>query len=159
MEADEEELAAEVRRVDQENILYVATATQFNQTYTIVEGLETRIEETKKDITEQERTTQEVTDTDEELEAKIQNHNKHKSTLEREGLRIKAALNEERSRLDEERENLNKTTRLLGQLQAEAKVGIFLPSHHTPSLTTSLLLEGSRGEDSSSRKSRSLSRR
>ena len=123
MEADEEELAAEVVRVDQETILYVATATQFNQTYTIVEGLEARIEETKKDIVEQERTTQELADTEEELEAKIQNHNKHRSTLEREGLRLKATLSEERGRLEEERENLSKTTRLLGQLQAEAKVG------------------------------------
>jgi DNA repair protein RAD50 len=126
MEADEEELAAEVMRVDQENILYVATATQFNQTYTIVEGLENRIEETKKDIAEQERTTQELDDTEEELEAKIQNHNKHKSTLEREGLRLKAALNEEKARLEEERENLNKATRLLGQLQAEAKVSLWI---------------------------------
>jgi len=123
MEADLEELTAQVVRQEQDNIRYVATATQFNQTYTIVEGLETRIEETKKDIDEQERTTQELDDTEEELEAKIQNHNKHKSTLEREGLRLKAALNEERARLDEERENLSTTTRLLGQLQAEAKVG------------------------------------
>lgn len=126
MEADEEELTAEVMRVDQENILYVATATQFNQTYTIVEGLESRIEEIKKDIMEQECTTQELDDTEEELEAKIQNHNKHKSTLEREGARLKAALNEEKARLDEERENFNKATRLLGQLQAEAKVSLRL---------------------------------
>lgn len=125
MEADEEELAAEVRRVDQENILYVSTATQFNQTYTIVHGLEDRIEETKKDIAEQARTTQEITDTDEELEMKIQNHNKHKNSLERQAKRIEANLSEEKGRLEEERENSNQATRLLGQLQTEAKVSFF----------------------------------
>ena len=124
MKADEDELATEIVRVDQANILYVASATQFNQTYTIVEGLETRIEETKKDIVEQDRTTQELNDTDDELEAKIQNHARHQSMLERESFDLKSALNEERGRLEEERETFNKTTRLLGQLQAEEKVSL-----------------------------------
>ena len=125
MKADEDELATEIVRVDQENILYVESATQFNQTYTIVEGLETRIEETKKDIVEQERTTQELDDTDEELEAKIRNHARHQSMLERESFRLKSALNRDKGRLEEERETFNQTTRLLGQLQAEAKVSLF----------------------------------
>src|SRR3984885_10253959 len=124
MKADEDELATEIVRVDQANILYVASATQFNQTYTIVEGLETRIEETKKDIVEQDRTTQELNDTDDEFEAKIQNHARHQSMLERESFDLKSALNEERGRLEEERETFNKTTRLLGQLQAEEKVSL-----------------------------------
>lgn len=122
MEADEEQAANDVTRVEQETIIYVSTATQFNQTYTIVEGLESRLEETKKEISEQVRTTQELDDTDEALEAKIQNHNKRKMTLEREGLRVKAALDEDKGRLAEEREAFNKTTRLHGQLQAEAQV-------------------------------------
>ncbi|KAF8322507.1 hypothetical protein DL93DRAFT_2123877 [Clavulina sp. PMI_390] len=121
LEADEEELVHEVNRVEKENAAYYATATQFNQTYTIVDGLEHRIEELKRDITDQERTTQEVTDTDEELEAKIQNHNRHKAQLERESQRIKATLNDAQGHLEEEREMMNKTTRQLGQLQAEAK--------------------------------------
>lgn len=122
MEADQEEFAADIDRVEKENIVYYDAATQFKQTYIVVERLEKRVEQLNEDIIVQQSTTQEISGTDQELDAKIRDHDKHKQTLDRERMRIQTLLDEDNARLNDERKNLVAASTQQGTLQAEAAV-------------------------------------
>jgi DNA repair protein RAD50 len=122
MEAESEDLSADISRVEKENIAYFDAATQFKQTYTVVEQLEKRVEQLDLDIIAQQATTQEISETDEELDAKIRDHDKHKLTLEREKAKLQNILNEDNERLGEARRNLVQASTQQGTLQAEAVV-------------------------------------
>ena len=118
----QEELKQKIQADDAENIRFMESATKFKEIYIKVETYEARKAQLQEEIETKQSTTQELQNTDEELQVKVRDFESNRATLQRRRNAAARDVRQEEERLADKRKQHVALINEHGNLQAEATV-------------------------------------